>query len=712
MLDPSHSLLIQTAAADAPTGTHRSALEAGSLPIAGIADIALREGNSSLPIYRAHRWFARRLGSQFRSILTALALPASATTAQFWKAYRDGVDFRGAVMLDPFLGGGTALVEARRLGARVIGCDIDPVAAAISRFELEAGAPTGPDGEVDGLLARVGDFVRSYHETVVDGVVRPVLHHFWVETHVCGACNRGYDLHPHYQLAHDKAKRKQWVVCKGCDDVHELPLSRKLLKCGCGTETTLEQGPFQEGNCVCPYCGHIENHAQPSRPAPQWRLFAQEYVVGTGRTPERKFKRVTQEDLNLFATADAKLAAFETEFGPAAPGRLIPAEGRSSQRPLIHGITSYRHLFNARQLLHLGVLAHSIAGVEHAASRRLLSLAFSEHLTTNCMYTAYAFGYRRTSALFSIHGYRHIVRPVEINPWLDGVGRGTFLNVLGKLKRVKSYAQAPYVYAPTKAEGMMPSGTAETFGKTVSSDGRDVVDGQANAAVLNHSSESLDSVPSGSVDVCLTDPPYWDNVSYSELSDFYLAWHQHIGLAEGAFKERDVPAPMSASLAAVKRSDASKQTYIERLTAVFKECRRTLKPTGRLVFTYHHVGGFAWFAVARALSSAGFRCVSVVPMRGEGQGGLHSYDGTIKWDAVMVCVPGTPDARPLAVTEGAIRDAAKRAVEYAKHLGKRPELGFRAQDKLNLERALLCGAALNGAPHGEGLDLELALAAP
>ena len=121
----------------------------------------------------------------------------------------------------------------------------------------------------------------------------------------------------------------------------------------------------------------------------------------------------------------------------------IPTNGRSDRRPLIHGFTKYRDLFNDRQLLHLNLLGQAIVHAEEPQLRRLLAMAFSEHLTTNCMYTAYAFGYRRVSPMFSIHSYRHITRPVEINPWLDGIGRGTFPNVVGKIAKAVAFAKAP-----------------------------------------------------------------------------------------------------------------------------------------------------------------------------------------------------------------------------------------------------------------------------
>jgi putative DNA methylase len=687
----------------------RTALESGDIPVVDLASIALREGNSSLPIYRAHRWFARRLGSQFRGVLTGLSLPAGATAAQFWDLYHSGVDLTGKVVLDPFLGGGTALVEARRLGAKVIGVDIDPVASAISRFELAAGQPAQGGDEMWNLCDDLTAFVDSYHQTLVDGQARDVLHHFWVEVSTCSQCGHCYDLHPHHQLAVDAAKKRQWVVCGTCDEVHELPLARKNLECSNGHVTRIDAGSFVDGDCLCPRCGFSEPHGSMGRAQPRYRLFAQEYLVGQGRSAQRLFKSATKQDHWLYEQARRKLLQFEREFGSAAPVRPIPKEGRSSLRPLLHGITSYRHLFNDRQLLHLGVFKKRLESVRSKAAREMLMLAFSEHLTTNCMYTAYAFGYRRTSPMFSIHGYRHIVRPVELNPWLDGTGRGTFPNVLSKLQKVKAYARAPYIYARTKARGMVESGSAESFAGPVATTPLAVISGAARACVLNASSENLSNIPDATVDLCLTDPPYWDNVSYSELSDFYLAWHQHIGLAKGKYAVASRTAPINDSLASVKRRDKDKAAYVERLTKVLQECRRVLKPQGKLVFTFHHVNPFAWSAVAKALAAAGFRCNGVVPLRGEGQGGLHSHEGTIKWDAVLTCVPAPALTHPLRVTAMQERQVGEAVGGYMKRLGRRQDIRFAEPDATNLRRALLCAAALRSVGTGQAKLLEAAL---
>jgi len=141
--------------------------------------------------------------------------------------------------------------------------------------------------------------------------------------------------------------------------------------------------------------------------------------------------------------------------GLLVPTRSIPREGRSDGRPLIHGIRHYADFFNDRQKLHLHLLGSAINRMESDEARRCLELAFSEHLTTNCMYTAYAFGYRRTSPMFSIHSYRHITRPVELNPWQDGVGRGTFINTVRKISKAIAFAKAP--------EELHPEGTRVAY---------------------------------------------------------------------------------------------------------------------------------------------------------------------------------------------------------------------------------------------------------
>src|SRR5690606_35800240 len=79
-----------------------------------------------------HKWFARRPGSLFR----ALAL-AEFGDAPLSDLYFAGNNFPGRKVADPFMGGGTPLIEANRIGCDVTGFDINPMAAWIVREEIE-----------------------------------------------------------------------------------------------------------------------------------------------------------------------------------------------------------------------------------------------------------------------------------------------------------------------------------------------------------------------------------------------------------------------------------------------------------------------------------------------------------------------------------------------------------------------------------------------
>src|SRR5215217_538434 len=233
----------------------RTLLETGDVPIEQLALLALREGQHTNPLYRVHRWFARRLGSQFRGVLAALTLPEGAEAA-FWNRYFERVLLDGAVVFDPFTGGGTAVVEASRCGAQVIGFDIDPVAALIVRFELAAAARGELTDATRKLCEDISARVLPLHATWVAGEEHQVLHHFWVELRTCGSCQQEFDVHPHYRLAYDKKKERQWVFCRKCYEVQELALRRKELRCevACGTRTRIDAGTLQGGKVSCPHC--------------------------------------------------------------------------------------------------------------------------------------------------------------------------------------------------------------------------------------------------------------------------------------------------------------------------------------------------------------------------------------------------------------------------------------------------------------------------
>lgn len=109
-----------------------------SFPIVEINRLAIPERNAFKPIYQMHKWFARRASCVFRAILLGALKPAGTDIMEeFYKDHTHDPDTNSKVILDPFMGGGTTVVEALRLGCNVIGIDLNPVAWFIVKTEVE-----------------------------------------------------------------------------------------------------------------------------------------------------------------------------------------------------------------------------------------------------------------------------------------------------------------------------------------------------------------------------------------------------------------------------------------------------------------------------------------------------------------------------------------------------------------------------------------------
>lgn len=689
-----------------PTSTQPipTLLEAGLLPVEELAQLAAREARDHRPIYDAHRWFARRFGSAFRALLVAASLPAS-DPQQFWAGYYGKASWQGQTVLDPFMGGGTSLIEALRLGANVIGVDVDAVACAISSFEARAVKVPDLAPTLARLKEQAGSRLAPFYKTMgTEGQPLEVLHYFWVQQVDCRGCGQMVEVHPHYQLAYDAEGTQQWAFCQHCHAVQQLDRSVVELHCAeCGDTTIIQCGVVKYGKLTCPHCQTqerlIDVAAHTGKP-PQFRLFALEVLTATqvGRSlpmSQRRFQRATEFDQQQFAAAQVELmrSVLPDSSVPNIPDRRIPTEGRSDDRIIKYGYQRYSDLFNARQLLHLSTLAEAIKKLDEP-EREACAIAFSHHLLTNCMLTHYAFGWRRLAPLFSVRAYRHVPRPVEINPWLVGTGRGTFPNAVRQVQRAVEYARLP-------REALRGGGF-----QTMPDEAKAMANAQVR--VLNQNAARLDGVADSSVDLALTDPPYFDNIAYSELSDFFLPWMQMLGLV--AADEQD-SLGWRENLAPKRRDSSAAASFQQSLGNCFAEVARVLKPDGRLTFTFQHRTAEAWLALAGALASAKLQVVQVFPMLGDANDSLHTYEGTSKWDAVFVAKKAeAANTAELSLTDDSLAAAKHHHANWVQRLTNAPGISFRLADSQNLYRACLVAVALGMSGMNTDTDSDLTLA--
>ncbi|HEX8744539.1 MAG TPA: hypothetical protein VF712_15540 [Thermoleophilaceae bacterium] len=112
----------------------------------------------------------------------------------------------------------------------------------------------------------------------------------------------------------------------------------------------------------------------------------------------------------------------------------------------------------------------------------------------------------------------------------------------------------------------------------------------------------------GSVDLVLTDPPYYDDVQYAELAALFLAWAKTANLVPPS-----VTLDLGSEAVLNRARGLDSERYRDLLTRIFTESKRTLRPSGRLVITFHNTDIRAWWALGRALSDAdfGIDCLAV-----------------------------------------------------------------------------------------------------
>ena len=219
--------------------------------------------------------------------------------------------------------------------------------------------------------------------------------------------------------------------------------------------------------------------------------------------------------------------------------------------------------------------------------------------------------------------------------------------------------------------------------------------GNSSALILNRSSEDLGVIATGSIDLIFSDPPYYNNLAYSELSDFYHVWLKRLNL-KSYFGNYHKQTPLKESLYVSQRNGKAGKTherFSKSLTCIFSECHRVLKKNGLLVFTYHHNNSMAWAALAKALLTSGFHVTNVFPVRSEGQSRFHSDDGNIKWDEVIVCRKRVRKHlnkfKTIDEMFHSIEQQANHHLKYWRHRLKTARLSFNTCDARSLKSGVM-----------------------
>jgi adenine-specific DNA methylase len=606
------------------------------------------------PIIGIHKWFARRPGTVFRSLLLAEFNGSEPPHIGYWKAH----DMRG-IIADPFMGGGTPIFEANRLGFSVVGTDINPMAFWIVRQAL---APLDLKSFTDSAEAVISDIEQEigglYRTTChLCGAFAHVKYFLWVKTATCPDCQTENDLFPGYLLAEASRHPRHVVVCSQCGNLNEYdhqPTVAAPQPCGRCGDTVSVEGRARRNKVRCRQCTSFYPYPakKPSAP-PQHRMWAIEYYCERCKPNHdgRFFKQPDVDDFERFTHAKTHLKTHDSCL--PIPHDEIP-NGVETKRLHRWGYTRFREMFNERQLLGLGLLLRRISEERNREASHALLTVFSDFLRYQnmlCRYDTYAL---KCQDIFSVHGFPVGLIQCENNVLgIPKIGAGAFRHFVEKYLRAKHYCLAPFeTRFAGRRKDIIPI-TGERIQAEFVTHFPEKAQRQAYIQAMPATQMCL---PPHSLDGVFTDPPYFDNVQYAELMDFCFVWLRLV-------LQRELPSftPTTTRTDAELTGNTQMQRglvhFTQGLSDVFCHYAAALKVRAPFVFTYHHNDPMAYVPLVVAILDAGLDCTATLPAPAEMGASLHiAHSKSSVLDTVFVCRKAIANTGRLTAEEQLKRD--------------------------------------------------------
>ena len=623
---------------------YKKAIES-NFPIVEVSQLAKKESwrkEINRPIYHIHKWWAKRLGSVFRAIaLTALTPEKLEHWMDFYKYH----NFDGKIILDPFMGSGTTLGESLKLGCKVIGGDINPISTFLVQQALTRVSEKDLRATFAQLEQKVAKDIQQYYQTQDPQTheLIPVLYYFWVKTAIT-VDDESIPLFSNYVFsknAYPNKKPTAQIICPKCWNIIEDRFDTTQVVCPhCQAKFNPQEGSAK-GQYVTSRSGDrykIKDLIQAQNAPPEHQMYAMLALRSNG---EKIYLPIKDEDRKLFQDATNRLASEDLPLPT-----LAVRSGHNTDQARGYNYCQWRDFFNARHLLCLGLLLRAILEIEDKTIQEQFICLFSSTLEFNNLFCSFkGEGTGAVRHMFSHHILKPERTPLENCVWGTGQGSGTFATLFeSRLIPAKRYLDNPFeISIETDLFGNDISSKKLTASQSINvklvDSWKEFIKEKNAALVINGSSEKL-PIPDGVVDVVITDPPYFDFIHYSELSDFFFAW------LSPALRDRYLSFQHNDSSHSGEVQHHDPEKFAQQLSRVFTECYRVLEKNGLLIFSFHHSRSDGWVAIYKAIQTSGFRVVAAHPVYAEMKGASPkaSVKEPISLDAIIVCRKNEEDS--------------------------------------------------------------------
>jgi putative DNA methylase len=652
-------------------------------PVAAVDEACGTPAGSGLTEKALFTWFASRPLAQARGAALTALLPNDdelkplveiavktgdpATVDKLSQAMLNAYGGRPPVVLDMFSGRGIIPMEAARAGSIAIGIDLSPVATLAGRlladypardWTLEPPVPFGsPDGSSGSLQLedaarseRLADDVARVLDEVDRVVASRVEPYFpknaegtfpwgyvWTTTLPCDACRRRFPLLGSLSLlpANDKGAhrdRSMRLTTSG-DEWDVEVVEGPPVQAPTYASAVKADGKKKKGKSArCLFCGHIHTLDSVKAKCEADQMRDRLLLVADVNADKKRFFRVPTDQ----ERAAAENCDIDVDYGwpmSAVPDEAIPPGNVHTVMGSGYGLRTFGSLMVRRQARLFVETVQAIREVHHGLRAGGLSEDYTRALAS------YA-------ASNLCRRLRRSTRGVTLALTRGGV------TDLFQTECVINFSFDFFETGPGTGAGTWSS----VSDSSIRAIRKLVRERRGLPARMMMASATALPRRDSSVDVVITDPPYYDMIEYADASDLFHVWLKRIlydiepdlfgpDVQQGDGLQDKNQEIIVRRVHEPNRVRHDTEFYESMLAQSFGEARRVLKPQGHLVVVFGHSDPDAWRRLLGALQTAGFVVTSAWPSRTEsGNTGVASIKVTV---TIGCCV--APIQRPVGL---------------------------------------------------------------
>ncbi|MBN2034422.1 MAG: DUF1156 domain-containing protein [Deltaproteobacteria bacterium] len=501
------------------------------------------------------------------------------------------------LVVDPFAGGGSIPLEALRVGAYAFASDLNPVAVLLNKVVLEYIPKYGQ--KLADEVRKWGQWIKEQAEKELaefypkdpDGST-PIAY-LWARVIQCEGPGCGAVI-PMMRSLWLAKKGKKSTALRLVPDHDSKKIRIEIIENATANDVSI--GTVARGAATCPVCGFTT----PSQ-AVRKQLKDAEGGSSSARliavrrddpkTGERGFRLATAVDMQIDAEAAQKLKVIvetnKSELSLVPDEKVNPLPHSVNRLPM-YGMTTWGNVFTPRQALALSTFSTTVARLDMSTgfegSRELMDAV-------------------KTSLALAVD------RLVDFNSSLcvlNSVGGRGVVHTFGRqaLPIVWDFMETN----PFNEVGANWNAGIEAFCSTIENE-KCIV----NQGVAQEASATSHPLPDACAQLLFTDPPYYDMISYADLSDFFYVWLKrtlsHDRSLWSMFKDHETPKekeiivePTPVGLVGIKNNEF----YLSKMSLAMSEARRVIAPEGLSVVVFAHKSTSGWEAQLEALLKSGW----------------------------------------------------------------------------------------------------------